>query len=74
MIGYRCFRTCTSSGIVIAWCCGFEFVISHAEHSRPGVETLSWLFQCVRDIALPVIVRAPAFEGQWPTRYLDLGA
>lgn len=58
----------------VAQRCGFEFVIFDTEHSRPGVETLSWLFQAARDISLPAIVRAPAFEGQWPTRYLDLGA
>lgn len=54
--------------------CGFEFVIFDTEHSRPGVETLSWLFQCARDIDYAAIARDPAFEGQWPTRYLDLGA
>ena len=53
---------------------GFEFLIFDTEHSRPGVETLSWLFQAARDIDFTAIVRAPAFEGQWPTRYLDLGA
>ena len=58
----------------IAQQCGFEFVIFDTEHSRGGVETLSWLFRAARDIDYPAIVRAPAFEGQWPTRYLDLGA
>ncbi len=58
----------------VAQQCGFEFVIFDTEHSRPGVETLSWLFQAARDIDYAAIVRAPAFEGQWPTRYLDLGA
>ena len=53
---------------------GFDFLILDTEHSRPGVETLSWLFQAARDIGYTAIVRAPAFEGQWPTRYLDLGA
>ncbi len=54
--------------------CGFDFVIYDTEHSRPDVETLSWLFQAAYDIDFAAIVRAPAFEGQWPTRYLDLGA
>ena len=53
---------------------GYEFVIFDTEHNRPGIETVSWLLRAGRDIGLPVIVRAPAFEGQWPTRYLDLGA
>lgn len=53
---------------------GFDFVIFDTEHNRPGIETVSWLLRSGRDIGLPVIVRAPAFEGQWPTRYLDLGA
>ncbi len=58
----------------VAQQCGFEFVIFDTEHSRGGVETLSWLFRAARDIDYTAIVRAPAFEGQWPTRYLDLGA
>ncbi len=53
---------------------GFDFLIFDTEHSRPGVETLSWLFQAARDIDFAAVVRAPAFEGQWPTRYLDIGA
>ena len=53
---------------------GYEFVIFDTEHNRPGVETISWLLRAGKDIGLPVIVRAPGFEGQWPTRYLDLGA
>lgn len=53
---------------------GYDFVIFDTEHNRCGIETMSWLLRCGRDIGLPVIVRAPAFEGQWPTRYLDLGA
>lgn len=53
---------------------GYEFVIFDTEHNRPGIETLSWLLRVGKDNGLPVIVRAPAFEGQWPTRYLDLGA
>jgi len=53
---------------------GYEFVIFDTEHNRPGIETMSWLLRVGRDSGLPVIVRAPAFEGQWPTRYLDLGA
>jgi 2-keto-3-deoxy-L-rhamnonate aldolase RhmA len=53
---------------------GYEFVIFDTEHNRAGIETISWLLRSGRDVGLPVIVRAPAFEGQWPTRYLDLGA
>jgi len=53
---------------------GYAFVIFDTEHNRCGLETMSWLLRSGRDIGLPVIVRAPAFEGQWPTRYLDLGA
>jgi 2-keto-3-deoxy-L-rhamnonate aldolase RhmA len=53
---------------------GYDFVIFDTEHNRCGIETMSWLLRSGRDIGLPVIVRAPAFEGQWPTRYLDLGA
>jgi 2-keto-3-deoxy-L-rhamnonate aldolase RhmA len=53
---------------------GYDFVIFDTEHNRPGIETMSWIIRSGRDIDLPVIVRAPAFEGQWPTRYLDLGA
>lgn len=53
---------------------GYDFVIFDTEHNRAGIETLSWLLRSGRDSGLPVIVRAPAFEGQWPTRYLDLGA
>lgn len=53
---------------------GYEFMIFDTEHNRAGIETMSWLLRAGRDCGLPVIVRAPAFEGQWPTRYLDLGA
>ena len=53
---------------------GFDFVIFDTEHNRSGIETMSWVLRAGKDIGLPVIVRAPAFEGQWPTRYLDLGA
>jgi len=53
---------------------GYDFVIFDTEHNRPGIETVSWLLRVGKDNGLPVIVRAPAFEGQWPTRYLDLGA
>lgn len=58
----------------VAQQCGFDFLIFDTEHSRPGVETLSWIFQTARDIDYTAIVRDPGFEGQWPTRYLDLGA
>lgn len=53
---------------------GFEFVIFDTEHNRGGVESVSWVLRTGKDIGLPVIVRAPGFEGQWPTRYLDMGA
>ncbi len=53
---------------------GFDFVIFDTEHNRAGIESMAWVIRAGKDIGLPVIVRAPAFEGQWPTRYLDLGA
>lgn len=53
---------------------GYDFVIIDTEHNMAGVETVAWMCRAGRDIDLPVIVRAPAFEGQWLTRYLDLGA
>ena len=53
---------------------GFDFVIFDTEHSWYGVETITWLIRAARDIGLIVIIRAPAFQGNWPARYLDLGA
>lgn len=53
---------------------GFDFVIFDTEHSWYGVETITGLIRNARDIGLIVIVRAPAFQGNWPARYFDLGA
>jgi len=53
---------------------GYDFVIIDTEHNMAGVETVAWMCRAGRDIDLPIVVRAPAFEGQWLTRYLDLGA
>ena len=53
---------------------GYDFLILDTEHSWRGIETIAWLLRAARDIGLPAIVRAPAFQGQWLTRYLDLGA
>lgn len=53
---------------------GYDFLILDTEHSWRGVESIAWMLRAARDIGLPAIVRAPAFEGQWLTRYLDLGA
>jgi 4-hydroxy-2-oxoheptanedioate aldolase len=53
---------------------GFDFIIIDTEHSFAGIETCAWMIRAGRDIGLGVIIRAPAFEGQWLNRYLDLGA
>ncbi len=53
---------------------GFDFVIFDTEHSWYGVETVTNFIRNARDIGLLVIVRAPAFQGHWLARYLDLGA
>mgnify|MGYP002411379108 CR=1 FL=1 len=53
---------------------GYDFVIFDTEHSWYGVETIAGFIRNARDIGLLVIVRAPGFQGQWPARYLDLGA
>ncbi len=53
---------------------GYDFVIFDTEHHWPGVETVAWLLRGARDIGLQAYVRAPGFRGQWPARYLDLGA
>ncbi len=53
---------------------GYDFVIFDTEHSWFGLETVAQFIRCARDIGLLVIVRAPAFQGNWPARYLDLGA
>jgi len=53
---------------------GYDFVIFDTEHHWPGVETIAWLLRSARDIGLQAYVRAPGFRGQWPARYLDLGA
>lgn len=53
---------------------GYDFVIFDTEHSWYGVETIAGFIRTARDIGLLVIVRAPAFQGHWLARYLDLGA
>ncbi|MBC7288912.1 MAG: hypothetical protein H5T86_12920 [Armatimonadetes bacterium] len=53
---------------------GFDYVIVDTEHNLAGVETVAWMCRVGIDCGLPVLVRAPAFEGQWLSRYLDLGA
>ncbi len=53
---------------------GYDFVIFDTEHSWYGVETIAGFIRTCRDIGLLCIIRAPAFDGQWPARYLDLGA
>jgi 2-keto-3-deoxy-L-rhamnonate aldolase RhmA len=53
---------------------GYDFVIFDTEHHWPGVETVARLLRSARDIGLQAYVRAPGFRGQWPARYLDLGA
>ncbi|MFW5866305.1 MAG: HpcH/HpaI aldolase family protein [Armatimonadota bacterium] len=53
---------------------GYDFVIFDTEHHWPGLETVAWLLRAAKEIGLTVIVRAPASRGQWPARYLDLGA
>ncbi|MGD9495990.1 MAG: HpcH/HpaI aldolase/citrate lyase family protein [Armatimonadota bacterium] len=52
---------------------GYDFVIFDTEHHWPGLETIAWLMRAAREIGLQAYVRAPAFRGQWPARYLDLG-
>lgn len=64
----------TPGTCLMARSAGFDFIIIDTEHNRPGIEAISWVLRAGRDIDYPVIVRAPAFEGQWPSRYLDLGA
>jgi len=53
---------------------GYDFVIFDTEHHGPGVETVARLLRNGRDIGLQTYIRAPGFRGQWPARYLDLGA
>jgi len=53
---------------------GYDFVIFDTEHSWYGVETVAQFIRSARDIGLLVIVRAPAFQGHWLARYLDIGA
>jgi len=53
---------------------GFDFLVLDTEHNFAGVESIAWMCRTGRDLALDVIVRAPAFQGQWLARYLDLGA
>jgi len=53
---------------------GYDFVIFDTEHHWPGLETVAWLIRAAREIGLTIIIRAPGFRGQWPARYLDLGA
>ena len=53
---------------------GYDFVIFDTEHSWYGIETIAQFIRTARDIGLLVIIRAPAFQGHWPARYLDLGA
>ncbi len=53
---------------------GYDFVIFDTEHSWYGIETIARFVRSARDIGLLVLVRAPAFQGHWPARYLDLGA
>lgn len=53
---------------------GFDFVIFDTEHHGAGVETIARLLRSARDIGLQTYIRAPGFRGQWPARYLDLGA
>jgi 2-keto-3-deoxy-L-rhamnonate aldolase RhmA len=53
---------------------GYDFVIFDTEHHWPGVETVAGLLRSARDIGLQTYIRAPGFRGQWPARYLDLGA
>lgn len=53
---------------------GFDFVIFDTEHSWYGIETIAGFIRAARDIGLLCIIRAPGFQGQWPARYLDLGA
>lgn len=53
---------------------GYDFVIFDTEHSWYGIETVAGFLRSARDIGLLALVRAPAFEGHWPARYLDLGA
>ncbi len=52
---------------------GYDFVIFDTEHHWLGLETVAWLLRSAREIGLQAYVRAPAFRGQWPARYLDLG-
>ncbi|MGD9520288.1 MAG: HpcH/HpaI aldolase/citrate lyase family protein [Armatimonadota bacterium] len=53
---------------------GLDFIVLDTEHNFAGVESVAWMCRTGRDIGLSVIIRAPAFEGQWLSRYLDLGA
>ncbi|MCX7598225.1 MAG: aldolase/citrate lyase family protein [Armatimonadetes bacterium] len=64
----------TPAACRIAKNAGYDFVIIDTEHNMAGVETVAWMCRAGRDVGLPIVVRAPAFEGQWLTRYLDLGA
>ncbi len=53
---------------------GYDFVIFDTEHHASGIETVARLLRSARDIGLQTYIRAPGFRGQWPARYLDLGA
>ncbi len=53
---------------------GFDFIVIDTEHNWAGIESVAWMCRTGRDIGLEVIIRAPAFEGQWLNRYLDIGA
>lgn len=53
---------------------GYDFVIFDTEHHWPSLDAVAWLLRAAREIGLPAYVRAPGFRGQWPARYLDLGA
>jgi len=53
---------------------GYDFVIFDTEHSWYGIETVAGFVRACRDIGLLCIVRAPAFDGHWLARYLDIGA
>jgi 4-hydroxy-2-oxoheptanedioate aldolase len=77
--GQTCFGTMycelfSPAACRIARNAGYDFIIIDTEHNMAGVETVAWMCRAGRDVGLAVAVRAPAFEGQWLNRYLDLGA
>ena len=52
---------------------GYDFVIFDTEHHWPSLDAVVWLRAACEIGCRPTCAR-PASAGQWPARYLDLGA